>query len=243
MVLAYHGINPDSDYAYSVSCEQFAEHIRAFATTKFSSQPVAITFDDGVQSQYQNGFATLERYSMKATFFVLAGLIGKSQKFLRWEQLREMNAAGQSIQSHGWSHRFLTQCSDSELDQELLASRRLLEERLGTAVTEISIPFGRWNGRVLRACAAAGYRKVFHSDPWMQESGENLELTGRFMVRRSTTLSQMDRLRRGERGSFWKMRIHSTVKSQLRRTIGDQNYHRLWQRFSNFEMDQDQVCW
>ncbi len=169
-VLAYHEIMPESNYAYCVTSSAFAEHLRLFdslAKSGGQKSSVEITFDDGEQSQLHNALPLLAEHGVSARYFVTPGLIGTAAKFLSWDELKTLQNAGHSIQSHGWSHKFLTFCSDDELVHELRASKQLLEEKLGAAVEEISVPGGRWNRRVIEACAAAGYKRVYVSDPWI----------------------------------------------------------------------------
>ncbi len=189
-VLAYHEIMPESNYAYCVTSSAFAEHLRLFdslAKSGGQKSSVEITFDDGEQSQLHNALPLLAEHGISARYFVTPGLIGTAAKFLSWDELKTLQNAGHSIQSHGWSHKFLTFCSDDELTHELRASKQLLEEKLGAAVEEISVPGGRWNRRVIEACAAAGYKRVYVSDPWITTAMSGIEVIGRFMVRRTTT--------------------------------------------------------
>ena len=186
MVLAYHEVMPESNYAYCVTSASFAEQLRLLDSLKKNkSVDTQITFDDGEQSQYHNVLPLLAEYGFKATYFVTPGLIGTAAKFLGWDELRALQAAGHSVQSHGWSHKFLTLCSETELAHELRASKQSLEDNLGSAVEEISVPGGRWDRRVIHACAAVGYRRVYVSDPWIEAEIGGVEVIGRFMVRRS----------------------------------------------------------
>jgi len=142
--------------------------------------------------------------------------------------------AGHSIQSHGWSHKFLTFCSDAELAHELLASRQLLEDKLGDLVEEISVPGGRWNRRVIKACADAGYRRVYVSDPWVAENMFGIQVIGRFMVRRTTTAAELLKVLRQDRYALGKIRVRSQIKQAIVGLVGDGLYHRLWCRLTGY---------
>ncbi|HEX3155531.1 MAG TPA: polysaccharide deacetylase family protein, partial [Candidatus Angelobacter sp.] len=192
MVLAYHEVMPESNYAYCVTLAAFAEQLRLFdSLTKSKSLAARITFDDGEQSQSHNALPLLTEYGIKSTYFVSPGLIGTAAKFLGWDDFRALQAAGHSVQSHGWSHKFLTFCSDAELAHELQSSKKSLEDNLGCVVEEISVPGGRWDRRVILACATAGYQRVYVSEPWVHTKIEGVEVVGRFMVRQSTTLAEL----------------------------------------------------
>jgi peptidoglycan/xylan/chitin deacetylase (PgdA/CDA1 family) len=235
MVLAYHEVMPDSNYAYCVTSASFAEQLCLFDSLKKNkSLDVQITFDDGEQSQYHNALPLLAEYGFKATYFVTPGLIGTAAKFLGWGDLRALQAAGHAVQSHGWSHKFLTFCSETELAHELRASKQSLENNLGNAVEEISVPGGRWNRQVVHACAAAGYRRVYVSDPWVEADIGGVEVIGRFMVRRTTTITELERIVSRDRSALRKLRLRSQLREGLVGVLGDNLYHRIWCRLTGY---------
>ena len=236
-VLAYHEVMPESDYAYCVTSSAFSKHLALFDSVARSGGPefaVQITFDDGERSQYLNAAPLLAEHGISATYFVTPGLIGTAAKFLGWDELKTLQNAGHSIQSHGWSHKFLTFCSDAELAHELLASRQLLEDKLGDLVEEISVPGGRWDRRVIKACADSGYRRVYVSDPWVAENMFGIQVIGRFMVRRSTTAAELHKIIQQDRYALEKMRMCSQIKQAVVGLVGDDLYHRLWCRLTGY---------
>jgi peptidoglycan/xylan/chitin deacetylase (PgdA/CDA1 family) len=235
MVLAYHEVMPESNYAYCVTAASFAEQLRlldSMKKTKSVNSP--ITFDDGEQSQFHNALPLLAEHGFKATYFVTPGLIGTAAKFLGWDDLRALQAAGHSVQSHGWSHKFLTFCSEAELAHELRASKQSLEDHLGSAVEEISVPGGRWDQRVIEACAAVGYRRVYVSDPWVEAEIGGVEVIGRFMVRRTTTIPELEKIVAKDRSVLRKLRLRSQLREGLVGVLGDSLYHRLWCRLTGY---------
>lgn len=236
-VLAYHEVMPESDYAYCVTSRSFAQQLALFdSVTKHAGPrlPFQITFDDGERSQYLNAAPILAEHGISATYFVTPGLIGTAAKFLGWDELKALQNAGHSIQSHGWSHKFLTFCSDAELAHELLAPKQLLEYKLGAPVEEISVPGGRWNWRVIKACADAGYRRVYVSDPWVAENMFGIQVIGRFMVRRSTTAAELYKMIQQDRYVLGKIRIRSQIKQAVVGLVGDGLYHRVWCRLTGY---------
>lgn len=234
-VLAYHEVMPDSNYAYCVTSSAFAEHLRLFDSLKKSnSQGAQVTFDDGERSQYHNALPLLAEYGIKATYFATPGLIGTAAKFLGWDELRALQVAGHSVQSHGWSHKFLTSCSEAELAHELRESRQSLEDTLGTAIEELSVPGGRWDRRVIQACAAAGYRRVYVSEPWVEIEIDGVEVIGRFMVRRTTTIDELGKIVQRDRDALRKLKLRSQLRQGLVGLLGDSLYHRLWCRLTGY---------
>lgn len=156
--LAYHDITNASrasdgaaDY-YSVSTAAFgrqldlmmAANLRGSSIAEAIARPehsVGISFDDGDIGQATNAFPALAARNMTATFFVTTSWIGTAA-YASWDQLREMRAAGMSIQSHTHSHPFLSELDEPHLRDELKRSRELLDEKLGQRTTMIAFPGG-----------------------------------------------------------------------------------------------------
>lgn len=234
MVLTYHEVLPESNYAYCVLCDHFAEHMNLLAQSVGPADHARVTFDDGEQSQSRNALPLLREHGISATYFVNPGLAGIEPKFLTWEQLKELQAAGHSIQSHGWSHKFLTSCADAELAHELGRSRETLQDKLGATVEEISVPGGRWDQRVIEACARTGYKRVYVSDPWIATEMSGVQVIGRFMVRRTTTVAELKKMVQRDRGALWALKMRAQLKRQVVSVVGDGLYHRLWCKLTGY---------
>jgi peptidoglycan/xylan/chitin deacetylase (PgdA/CDA1 family) len=85
-------------------------------------------------------------------------------KMLNWEQIRIMNKSVVSFGSHTVSHPILTMLTNKELNHELLASKRVLEEKLSTRVCSIAYPNGGvldFNDNILREVELSGYKIGF----------------------------------------------------------------------------------
>jgi len=118
-----------------------------------------LTFDDGYASHGEEVFPHMAGRGMTATFFVIAGLVGK-KGYLSWDQIIEMDRAGMEIGSHGLSHRPLPAMSGADLRRELRLSRSIISECLGHPVDLLSVPRGYYSRRVREYAAGAGYRAV-----------------------------------------------------------------------------------
>lgn len=83
---------------------------------------------------------------------------------MTWDELRTMQAAGMSIESHSHDHRVLESLAPAALAADLASARTELERELGRAATAIAYPVGRSIAgypAVRSAVAAAGYRLGF----------------------------------------------------------------------------------
>jgi peptidoglycan/xylan/chitin deacetylase (PgdA/CDA1 family) len=80
---------------------------------------------------------------------------------MSWDQVREMDAAGFEIGSHGMHHKMLAKLPADELEIELRESKAALERELDHPATLLSYPVGgdrAYNNSVVRATTDAGYR-------------------------------------------------------------------------------------
>ncbi len=150
---------------------------------------VLITIDDGYVSGYSVAWPILKEFNYPFVMFVYTNYISAGGKSITWDQLREMEAAGVSIQSHSVSHTALTrrqERSDEDyrawLWHELHGSRTLIEEGIGKPVYAIAYPYGVFNETVQRVAEEAGYQLQFtvHGKKIYRASRDN-EL-GRYVV-------------------------------------------------------------
>ena len=82
---------------------------------------------------------------------------------MTWDQVRALERAGMSVESHTRHHHVLETLDDDGLRDELAGARDDLERELGHPVHAIAYPVGRrvQSARILAAIAAAGYRLGF----------------------------------------------------------------------------------
>ncbi len=77
-----------------------------------------------------------------------------------WEMAREMDAGNLSIGSHTATHPILTNVNLSQLDFELCASKKRLEEILDRSVRHFCYPNGNYNETIQKAVKKAGYESA-----------------------------------------------------------------------------------
>jgi peptidoglycan/xylan/chitin deacetylase (PgdA/CDA1 family) len=151
---------------------------------------VRLSFDDGNESDFEIARPALQERGLTASFFVITSRLDGPGS-LSSSQLRSL-AEGMEIGSHGVDHVDWRDLTASQLESELAGSKQVLERCIGRAVTVASIPFGRYNARVLRALQRAGYATVYSSD-----GGPSLpvdRLVARTNVRADTTLQDFANL-------------------------------------------------
>jgi peptidoglycan/xylan/chitin deacetylase (PgdA/CDA1 family) len=184
VMLMYHAVLPGHAtpaWPWAVSMRQFRAQLdflvaEGYSTPtmrdlvaaphKWPTRTAVITFDDG----YTDNLAAceeLDKRGMRASFFVVAGSIGREPhwptdgqpvgRMLNAEELRDMHRKGFEIGSHTVNHAHLPTLGDEELHRELADSRALIETALNAPVTSFAYPYGEWDMRCARAAADTGY--------------------------------------------------------------------------------------
>ena len=229
----YHELRPvGSRYSYVTPCEEFEAHCALFATLRRGDSQhrlcPEITFDDGHGSDAEYAVPTLARYGLRARFFITAGWTGKRSGFMDWAAVRAVRAAGHEIGAHGMTHQLLTACSAPQLQEELEGARKRLEDGLGEAITTMSLPGGRANGRILQACESAGYTQVFTSVPSAEAMQHAPKRVGRLNLTSGTATAWLERVLDPSSGALTRLERMQRFKSAAQGLLGDRLYARVW---------------
>jgi peptidoglycan/xylan/chitin deacetylase (PgdA/CDA1 family) len=117
------------------------------------SGAVLITFDDGYRDNLVNAAPVLRRHGYPAVQFVPIAYVGDTvplphETYLSshgvhnptvdWDEIRELEAYGVRIESHGISHKPLAELELDEAAREIAISKLRLEKRLGREVRAFS---------------------------------------------------------------------------------------------------------
>ena len=110
-------------------------------TAQYQPDTVYLTFDDGPSANTDTVLAVLEKYQIKATFFVCPAADGSDD-----ERMRQIVQAGHTIGVHSASHDYSAVYQDVEsfLDDFALASR-LIEQATGVKPEIFRFPGGSIN--------------------------------------------------------------------------------------------------
>lgn len=163
-------------------CTPTASEVAADPAAFIGRRTAVITFDDG----YVDNLAAcdlLQQYRMRATWFVVSGLIGRQPEWLPPGQnvprlltapdLRDFVKNGMEIGSHTVHHRRLTRCSETDLRQEIIDSKSALEDILGAEVRSFAYPFGDYDARCREAVRSAGYICAYTTESgWTFRDGD-----------------------------------------------------------------------
>lgn len=105
---------------------------------------VALTFDDGPSAGVTTQILDiLDRYDSVATFFVLGSRIESEATILQ-----RMVDSGNQIENHTFSHKNLTQLSETQILNELELVEQKLLATIGQNATMVRVPYGAINDKV-----------------------------------------------------------------------------------------------
>jgi len=93
----------------------------------------------------------------RAAFEIQALLDAAEFSMMTWAQLRVLSQAGMEIGDHSYSHPFLTEMTDLEVEAELVQSRVRLESEIGRPVRSVCYPYGAYSANVAQVVRYAGY--------------------------------------------------------------------------------------
>ncbi len=209
-VLCYHIVEAPAAPLMHIDRETFRQHLRylemtgynviplrhlyEYVTGKRASIPknaVVITIDDGWRSAYTEAFPELQKRKFPFTLFIYPNIIGKTNIALSWEQVKEMSDAGVDIQSHTFSHPFLTRRRHHSMDEEryaqwlhreLAESKRLIEKHTGKRVAYLAYPYGDYDDRVAKQAGLAGYDAALTCDFGRVKKGSDPLRMKRFVI-------------------------------------------------------------
>jgi peptidoglycan/xylan/chitin deacetylase (PgdA/CDA1 family) len=210
-ILTYHHVGPTSRGArlkgLYVSPRLFERQVqelkaRGFKSTDLGLSPppengerqIVITFDDGFLDVFKHALPVLQCHGFQAIIFLVSGLIGRTNE---WQQLagdvaeplmdeaqvRAWLAAGQTIGSHTVTHPWLSRLSLEAAREEIVSSRKSLEDRFGTAIEHFCYPYGDLNERVRDLVAEAGFRTACTTKTGINLAGQSSLELKRFSAR------------------------------------------------------------
>jgi len=192
---------------------------------RFTGQKtVAITFDDGSETDLHCAAPVLRQLGFGATFYVTNGWLGQ-RGHLSHAQLRELAALGFEIGCHSMTHAYLTDLDESGLQREIAEAKAQLEQIVGKSVDHFSCPGGRFDRRVAKVAAQAGYRTVATSQIRANSPSTDLFALGRIAVMRSTSLPEFRKLCQGR--GLWRSRLSLQLRQAGKKVLGNSIYDRL----------------
>ncbi|MGZ8515802.1 MAG: polysaccharide deacetylase family protein [Chitinophagaceae bacterium] len=249
IVLLYHRVtdNVKDKSKYNVNVQQFEHQLdlisknnfitilpkEIFQNNHFNNKEILLilSFDDGTEDHYHSVFPRLKKYDMKGIFFVVTKYIN-SDANLTDHQIQEMSRNQMEIGSHSYSHPYLNDLSQGNLEYELERSKKDLEAIVGGEIISFAPPGGWFKQGVLSAAKKAGYKAFFSC-----EIGRTSVEPKPFLFRRIEVLGEMTdeeflNLLRPEK--ILKYKIQQEFKFMIHDLIGFRLYKKMGEYFKLF---------
>ncbi len=194
------------------------------ALTFSTNAGVAITFDDGCETDLISAAPILRESNFGATFYITVGFLGK-RGYLTSLQLRELSDLGFEIGCHSMTHPYLPDLSRERLHKEIAAPKAMLEQITGKPVKHFSCPGGRWNPTVSNVAATAGYESVATSRNRANSLQTSRFSLGRVAIMRNTDIDGFWENCRGH--GLWRLRLKDLARSSGKRLMGNSTYDKV----------------
>lgn len=116
-----------------------------------SKKSVVITFDDGYESQQEYVIPLLEKYGLKATFFIPLKYIGKTDAWntpsfplMNVAQLKSINPMVVELGYHSFAHQKYNELSLSEIEDDTQLAFETASENTLPLTATLAYPYGKF---------------------------------------------------------------------------------------------------
>lgn len=152
---------------------------------------IILTFDDGYTDNYNYAFPLLKKYGFKCVIYLLSHLNynkwdvevkeNPEHKFdlMDMSMIKEMEEYGIEFGGHTKTHPKLATLPIEIAQEEILTSKKVLEEKLGHALISFAYPYGNLNEDVKKIVKNSGYNFAVATDSGDISFSEDL-----FQIRR-----------------------------------------------------------
>lgn len=145
---------------------------------------LVLTFDDALESQYQNAVPELQALGVPATFFFLPDFADGVHSYMTETQEAAIAADGFDVGAHTCHHADLPQLAATSfgaMEAEVIDCKHVIESEIGVPTPYFAYPNGDFNHDVWTTVASAGYRLAFST-----EQAKTMRVSDRWYLPRIT---------------------------------------------------------
>jgi peptidoglycan/xylan/chitin deacetylase (PgdA/CDA1 family) len=155
---------------------------------------VCVTFDDGFVDVFEHALPVLVERQFVAIEYLVPNLLGKTNEWqqragdvqetlMNYSQVREWLGAGQEIGSHTLTHPWLTRVPLDVAREEIVASKKALEDKFSVPIRHFCYPYGDYNEAVRDIVEEAGYDTACTTRTGINKTGISPFELNRFTAR------------------------------------------------------------
>lgn len=139
-----------------VKAEIHSENDIVYSSGNGRDKKIALTFDDGPHPRYTPQILDiLEKYNIKATFFI----IGQNAGYYP-EVLNKVIEAGHELGNHTYFHRDLSKANEDIVLDEIISTENEIEERVGYTTKILRPPGGLYGLPAISIAEKLDYRVI-----------------------------------------------------------------------------------
>ena len=128
---------------------------------------VTLTFDDSLKDHLLIAAPLLEERGWRGTFNLVTDWVGKGDKFLTWDDVRELVRRGHEIATHTKTHpnlvKMLAEQGEAAVRSELAESRDAIADAVGFTPRYMCSPYVKQNDDTARLCRDEGLKQMLAS--------------------------------------------------------------------------------
>ena len=134
-----------------------ADLYRQVAENSLKPKTAILTFDDGYDDNFSIALPILQKYGFNGTFYIISSDIGKPE-YMTAQNIKNLSTFGNEIGSHTVNHLDLATLNGQKLIDEIVNSKKTLEDLVGAQVISFCYPSGKFNVAVEAEVKSAGYK-------------------------------------------------------------------------------------
>ena len=165
-ILMYHDVSLTKSEALTISVEKLEEQFSYLAEKDYktyhlnelmdlkilpSKKNIVITFDDGYVSQLELVIPLLEKYKLKASFFVPLNYLGKTDEWntsslaiMTSDQLNTLNPNLIELAFHSYYHKKYNELTEAEIEEDIQLCFDSVSENNFPFTAAVAYPFGKY---------------------------------------------------------------------------------------------------
>ena len=191
-----------------------------------NSDSYILTFDDGNKSDFEIVLPILNKFKLKAIFFIVPSFVGK-EDYLTWEQIKVLKENGMEIGSHSLTHPNFTNLNKDEKITEIMESKRIIESKLNSKIHSFAFPFGFFDKESENIVLSSGYSFCFNSMHGL--NGTSSKVLKRNSLNSSSNKINIDNTLNPGNKTLLLWYLEDFIKSKLKYIFGNRyNLLRNW---------------